>query len=178
MGFPMIIETERLCLEPFADRHLAGLHALSSDPEVMRFIGPVQTLEETRSAISKASERWQRLGYGWWAIRESASKRIIGAACLQNIANDEDAPLEIGWRLAPLARRKGYATEAGRAAINFAFDGVRTSLVLAVANQENKASHRVMQRLGMTYRGIETHYGLPLTTYAKYCQDGDGGTAL
>lgn len=164
----MIIETKRLCLEPFAERHLTGLHALDSDPDVMRFLGPVKTVDETRDAIARVSERWQRLGYGWWAMTEISSGSVIGAACLQNIANVDDAPLEVGWRLAPSARGKGYATEAGKAAMDFAFDCIGTSLVLAVADQENTASHRVMQRLGMTYRGVETHYDQPLTTYVKY----------
>lgn len=164
----MILETERLRLEPFSEKHLEGLHLLDSDPDVMRYLGPLKTREETKEGIARVSERWDRLGYGWWALIEKTSNDLIGAACVQNTANVEGAPLEIGWRLAPSARGQGYATEAGRAAIQFAFDQLNADFVLAVADQENTASHSVMQRLGMSYRGIETHYDDQLTTYVKY----------
>ena len=164
----MILETERLRLEPFAQQHVAGLHAMDSDPEVMRFIGPVRTLDETIEGIARVSERWQRLGYGWWAVVDKASREILGAACVQYIANVEGAPLEVGWRLATSAQGQGYATEAGSAALQFAFGHLHADLVLAVADQKNTASHNVMRRLGMSYRGIETHYDLPLTTYVKH----------
>lgn len=164
----MRLETERLRMEPFAPEHAEGLHVMNSDPEVMRYIGPVQTLEETKAGITRVGERWDRLGYGWWAVIEKASGAIIGAACVQDTGHVPGAPLEIGWRLVPAAQGKGYATEAGLAAMDFAFDQLKADLVLAVADQDNPASHKVMQRLGMTYRGIETHYDLPLTTYIKH----------
>ncbi|MEP5760687.1 MAG: GNAT family N-acetyltransferase [Litoreibacter sp.] len=164
----MKLETERLLLEPFSLEHLAGLHSINGDPDVMRYLGPINSIEETREGITRVTERWDRLGYGWWAALEKVSGHVIGAACVQNTANIDDAPLELGWRLATAAQGKGYAVEAGKAAMRFAFDQLNADLVLAVADQENIASHKVMQRIGMTYRGIETHYDEPLTTYVKH----------
>lgn len=164
----MKIATERLLLEPFELKHLNGLHAMDSDPDVMRFLGPLKTLKETEAAITRIAERWKQFGYAWWALVEKKSSAIVGAACVQNTANVPDAPLEIGWRLATAAQGKGYATEAGQAAMDFAFDGLGAEYVLAVADQKNAASHKVMQRLGMTYRGVELHYDAQLTTYVRY----------
>lgn len=95
---------------------------------------------------------------------EKGSGDLIGAVCVQHVATVEEAPLEVGWRMRPVAHGKGYATEAGKAAMQFAFDHLKADLVLAVADRENIASHKVMQRLGMTLRGTETHYGVPMTT--------------
>ena len=164
----MILETDRLRMEPFAPAHTDGLYAMNSDPEVMRHVGPVQTLEEVKTGITRVAERWARLGYGWWALIEKSSGDVVGAACVQDTGHIAGAPLEVGWRLLPEAQGKGYATEAGQAAMNFAFETLKADLVLAVADQDNPASHKVMQRLGMTFRGIETHYDLPLTTYVKH----------
>ncbi|WP_166417797.1 GNAT family N-acetyltransferase [Cochlodiniinecator piscidefendens] len=164
----MKVVTQRLVLEPFAPKHLKGLHALDRDPDVMRFLGPLKTLQETEASITRVSERWKQLGYAWWALVERKSDAIIGAACVQNTANVPGAPLEIGWRLATAAQGKGYATEAGQAAMDFAFESLDAEYVIAVADQRNIASHKVMQRLGMTYRGIETHYDEYLTTYVRY----------
>ncbi len=164
----MKIETERLLLEPFELGHLNGLHAMDSDPDVMRFLGPLKTMKETEAAITRVAERWKQLGYAWWALVEKKSSAIVGAACVQNTANVPEAPLEIGWRLATAEQGKGYATEAGQAAMDFAFDHLGAEYVIAVADQENTSSHKVMQRLGMTYRGIEPHYDAQLTTYVRY----------
>ncbi|WP_458793011.1 GNAT family N-acetyltransferase [Yoonia sp. MH D7] len=164
----MKLDTERLRLEPFAPEHASGLHAMDSDSEVMRYIGATKTLVETNEGIIRVAERWERLGYGWWAIIEKGTGDLVGAACVQDAGHVEGAPLEIGWRLIASAQGKGYAAEAGEAAMNFAFHHLNVDLVIAVADQDNIASHKVMKRLGMTYQGIQVHYDLPLITYVKH----------
>ncbi|WP_282610415.1 GNAT family N-acetyltransferase [Pelagibius sp. Alg239-R121] len=165
-----IIETERLILEPFSPSHAETLNAMNADPEIMRYIGgrSVETLEETKAAIARVDARWKNLGYSWWAILHRKEKEIIGAACVQNLANNEGAPLEIGWRLKSEFQGQGFATEAGQAAIDFAFEHLGVDYLVAVAHPDNKASHRVMERLGMTYVGIEEHYDAPCVVYALH----------
>ena len=133
--------------------------------------GEAELLSKTQSTIARVRERWGRLGYSWWAIFERDSEEVIGAACLQNVANVEGAELEIGWRLSTSATGKGFATEAGKAAADYAFDVIGVDHVIAVAHPDNIASHRVMQRVGMTYRGIETHYDEDCTTYVMHKTD-------
>lgn len=160
-----VIETERLILEPYHPSQAEALNDLNADPEVMRYIGGPETLEETRAAIARVQARWERYGFSWWAVRLRESGDIIGAACLQHLAHEEGAPLEIGWRLKPEYHGKGFATEAGQAAADFAFGPVGVDHIVAVAHRDNTASQRVMERLGMTYRGIEVHYGEPCAVY-------------
>jgi RimJ/RimL family protein N-acetyltransferase len=162
-----VIETPRLRLVPFAQAHAPALNAINNEPSVMEFLsnGTPETLQETIAAITRVLVRWQRLGYGWWAVFDRLTNDIIGAACVQNTANTDNAPLEIGWRLTNNSRGKGFATEAGQAAIDFAFGNLGADHVVSVADPRNIASHKVMIRLGMTYRGIETHYDVPCTTY-------------
>jgi RimJ/RimL family protein N-acetyltransferase len=161
------LQTTRLRLEPFSQAHAAALNILDSDPAVMRFIGDgsTRTLDQTKAAIGRVQERWERLGYAWWTLFERQTGDAIGAACLQHLANEEGAPLEIGWRLRPDKQGKGYATEAGRAILRFAFRKVGADEVLAVAHPDNVSSRKVMERLGMTDEGIETHYGQPCIVY-------------
>ena len=165
-----IITTDRLRLEPFAPGHATALNAINNEPQVMEFLtfGQPQPIAETRTAIARVQDRWVRLGYGWWAVILRETDTIIGAACLQHVANVDSAELEIGWRLTTSATGHGYATEAGKAAANYAFDTVGADHVIAVANPANVASHRVMERIGMTLRGIETHYDEPCTTYVLH----------
>ncbi len=127
--------------------------------------GKPETRDETLTRIRLVRERWKTLHFGWWALIRRDTEKIIGAACLQHVANDPAAPLEIGWRLTGTATGNGYATEAGKAAATYAFDKICVDQVIAVAHQRNIASHRVMERIGMRFRGIEMHYNEPCKTY-------------
>lgn len=162
------ITTERLYLTPFAPAHAADLQDLNSDPQVMRYLGGPVSRAEGDAVMARAQARWRKYGYGWWAVLLRDGGPLVGAACLQNLAHVEDAPLEIGWRLMPRYHGKGYAIEAGRAAMAFGFDRIGVDRLVAVAHPDNVASHKVMQRLWMNYRGIETHYDEPCVVYDIY----------
>jgi len=163
----MDLETPRLKLEPYDDSHYEGLRVMDSDAGVMRYItgGIVKTPEETWEGIRRVQARWEKYNFSWWAIREKSSGVIVGAACLQHLANVEGAPLEIGWRLVPEHNGKGYATEAAQAIVDYAAEQVGATYLVAVADPENIPSQRVMQRLGMTYKAIEQHYDVPCVVY-------------
>lgn len=162
-----IIETERLRMEPFSSSHTSALNALNADPDIMRYIGEgtTETLEETKATIERVSDRWKRFGYSWWVLIQLKDNEIVGSACVQNLAHKAEAPLEIGWRLIPKYQGLGFATEAGQAAIEFAFGTLGATYLVAVAHPQNKSSHRVMERLGMNYVGIEEHYDQPCIVY-------------
>ncbi|KQI72232.1 guanosine monophosphate synthetase [Loktanella sp. 5RATIMAR09] len=161
------ILTERLRMEPFAIGHAPALNAINNEPQVMEFLtfGKPETPDETLTKIHLVRERWETLNFGWWALIRRDTEDIIGAACLQHVANDPDAPLEIGWRLTETATGSGYATEAGKAAATYGFETIGLDQIIAVAHQKNIASHRVMERIGMRFRGVETHYNEPCKTY-------------
>jgi len=128
-GCQMDLETARLRLEPFNGSYYKGLRVMDNDSGVMRCInkGIVKTPAETWESIRRVQARWDKYGFSWWAIKEKASGDIVGAACLQHLANAENAPLEIGWRLVPEQNGKGYATEAAKAIIDFAVEQTGTT---------------------------------------------------
>ncbi|EAA8947369.1 N-acetyltransferase [Salmonella enterica] len=163
----MDLETPRLKLEPYDDSHYEGLRVMDSDVVVMRYItgGIVKTPEETWEGIRRVQARWDKYNFSWWAIKEKSSGVIVGAACLQHLANVDGAPLEIGWRLVQEHNGKGYATEAAQAIIDYAAEQVGANYLVAVADPENIPSQRVMQRLSMTYKAIEQHYDVPCVVY-------------
>jgi len=167
-----ILSTARLQLQPFDDHHYDGLRALNTSPEVMRYItGRPETVEETTALIARVKAAWATLGYSWWAFIESDSGRLIGSGCIQNIERNPANPLEIGWRLAPEAQGKGYATEAAQAMGNFAFDTLHAPQLVAVCHLQNTDSEKMMRRLGMTYRGVERWYNTDTTVYTVTAYD-------
>ncbi|WP_345827975.1 GNAT family N-acetyltransferase [Erwinia sp. HDF1-3R] len=171
----MDLETERLKLEPYHPSHYEGLRIMEGDPQIMRYIsnGKVKTPDETWDGINRVMQRWETYGFSWWAIREKMSGMVVGAACLQHLANVEGAPLEIGWRLIADYHGNGYATEAARAIIEFAAGHVGATYLVAVADPKNSASQRVMQRLGMTFKAIEQHYDVPCVVYELQLHRGE-----
>jgi RimJ/RimL family protein N-acetyltransferase len=91
----------------------------------------------------------------------------LGVVSTQHIENNPAKPIEIGWRLRSEHWGKGYATEAGQAMLRFAFDQVGVPEVYTVANPENQASLRVIERLDMRYVGLRSFYGSMCVTYVK-----------
>lgn len=165
-GAMTILTTDRLRLEPFADAHLDGLHEMNRDPAVMRFLtGRAETREDTAAGIERVKARWAECGYSWWAFIEHDSGQIVGAGCIQHLGRDAANPLEIGWRLRQDRWGRGLASEAARTMADWAFDHLKTPLLVAVCAVDNHASAKVMQRLGMRYRGIERWYDADDSVY-------------
>jgi len=161
-----ILHTQRLRLEPLSDKHQNALFALNSDPDVMRYItGRPQNLEEVRTMIERVKRHWAEFGCSWWAWISINSGELIGAGCIQPLAHQPGNGLEIGWRLRRDKWGQGYASEAARAMAAFAFDTLHSPDLTAVCHPDNAASARVMERLGMQFRGIEKWYDTDTSAY-------------
>jgi RimJ/RimL family protein N-acetyltransferase len=150
-----VLHTARLRFEPMADAHLGGLHAMNADPEVMRYIGgQPETRDETRAMIARVQARWDRFGFGWWTLLDSTSGAVVGAAGVHYLGHDPVRPHEIGWRLARAYWGRGLATEAGDAVLRHVFETLDAPLACAIRHPANRASQRVMARLGMRHAGF------------------------
>ena len=158
------LETERLRIRPFVPSEDAeAMHELWSDPEAMRFVpgGAQQTVDGTRERLQAAGERATG-GWGFWALEEREA-RVVGGAGLFPLAWQEPE-IELAYHVVPSAWGRGYATEAGAALLDAAW---RTGLdhVVAVAFEENVASTRVMQKLGMRFDGHVAYRGFDAVRY-------------
>lgn len=172
-----ILHTARMRLEPITGEHLDGVYAMDRDPEVMRYIsGNPATREQTAAWIARVQRCWAVWGTSWWAFIEPISGRVAGAGCIQYARREAELPadleslrcnpLEIGWRLHPDFWRQGLASEAALRMAAFAFDSLAAPELIAVRHPDNAASARVMDRLRMRYRGLETWYGVMGATHA------------
>jgi RimJ/RimL family protein N-acetyltransferase len=145
------LETTRLVLRPIAEADLDGFAAMYGDPEVMRHMGDGRPL--TRAATWRTMAlflgHWALRGYGQWALVEKATGRLVGRAGLWN--PDGWPGLEVGWLLDRPAWGRGFATEAGRAALAWAFEVLGARRVISVIAPDNVRSIRVAERLGETF---------------------------
>lgn len=146
------LQTDRLILRRWKDSDLEPWAAMNADPEVREHLGEVMTREQSDGSVARFLEEYDARGYGWLAVEVRETGAFIGFAGLDEV--DEEMPftgVEIGWRLAREAWGRGYATEAARAILAFAFDTLALPEVLALTTATNTRSQAVMKRLGMTY---------------------------
>jgi ribosomal-protein-alanine N-acetyltransferase len=160
------IETERLRIrpvEPEADAE--PLYELWGDPEAMRFVRPASaSVEEVRERLESIVE-WTRSGWGLWALEERETGRLAGLAGLFPLAR-EGPEIELAYHVLPSRWRRGYAAEAGAALLDAAWRETDLDHVVAVAFEENRASTRVMEKLGMTYEGPTRYLEHELVRYS------------
>jgi ribosomal-protein-alanine N-acetyltransferase len=142
------LETERLRLTALGDRHFEAYASMLADANSTRFVGDGQPLDRMNAWRSMAMllGHWALRGYGMWALERRDSGEFVGRVGLHHPEGWPD--LELGWMLLPEHRRHGYATEAGRAALDFAFSKVKASRAISLIRVGNSASERVARRLG------------------------------
>jgi RimJ/RimL family protein N-acetyltransferase len=143
------LETERLILREWRNEDFEPLAQFLADEDVMRYLSgkPLSRSDAWRS-MSMSIGHWFLRGYGVWAVERKADKAFI---CRIGLLNPEGWPgLEVGWTLGKPYWNQGYATEAGRAAMNYGFLTQSVDRLISVIDPRNTASQAVAQRLGET----------------------------
>ena len=106
---------------------------------------------------------WHLRGYGQWTVIEKTTGLIVGRVGLWN---PEGWPgLELGWVIRRSHWDRGYATEASREAIAFAFDNVGADHVISLIQPDNVRSIRVAEKIGERFERILTHDGRDTQIY-------------
>jgi RimJ/RimL family protein N-acetyltransferase len=145
------LRTARLLLRPWRDSDLAAFAELNADPQVMEFFPAVLTRAESDEVAARVRRAFDERGYGLWAIEVPGVAEYIGFTGLSRPRFEAHFTpcVEIGWRLAAPHWGRGYATEASRAALRFAFEAVKLEEVVSFTVPENRRSIAVMEKLGL-----------------------------
>jgi [ribosomal protein S5]-alanine N-acetyltransferase len=152
--FPL--QTERLLLREIRAEDETDVHDYASDPEVARLMiwGP-NTREATREFLTRALAaqlQWPRPNVGL-AIELRSERRLIGSIELR-ISDEANRTADFGYVLNRKYWGHGYMTEAARAVLNVAFNELQLHRVWATCHVRNRASLRVMEKLGMRREGL------------------------
>jgi RimJ/RimL family protein N-acetyltransferase len=147
------LETERLNLRLFCQSDLDTYAAMCGDVEVMRYLGdgkPLSRAEAWRH-MALIIGHWQLRGFGMWAVEEKGTGRLIGRV---GAWFPEGWPgKEIAWTLCRESWGRGFATEAARAAMAYAFTTLDWPEVISLIRPANAASIRVAERIGEQLSG-------------------------
>ena len=146
------IETERLYLRQWQASDFAPFAEMNADPEVMEYFPKLLTTSMSNTIAKKCQSLIDDNGWGFWAVSLKETDTFIGMVGLNNANADMpfSPAVEIAWRLDNDYWGLGYATEAARASLNFAFVELGIEEVVSFTAVINKRSQLVMERLGMT----------------------------
>jgi RimJ/RimL family protein N-acetyltransferase len=146
------LRTQRLLLRQWRDEDLEPFAELNADPETMRYFPAPPSREESDALAEHARRHIAEEGWGLWAVEVAGAADFIGFVGLARPSFEEHftPAVEVGWRLARRHWRRGYATEAGRAALAYGFEELRLNEIVSFTSGLNEPSWRVMERLGMS----------------------------
>ncbi len=145
------LETERLKLRAWQESDLQPFAELNADKDVMHYFPSVLTREQSDNLADKFQHLILDHGWGFWAVELKATGQFIGFTGLNTQPEQFifSPCVEIGWRFAKQYWHQGYATEAAKACLKFAFETLQLKEVVSFTAVHNTASEHVMQRLGM-----------------------------
>ena len=161
-----MIETERLELRRLRSGDEGDLVDLYADPEVRRFISSAGQFDgaEATTRVASADEDWAG-GRRTLMVHERATGRFLGRIAI--IDWSQFGETEVGWVFAERGRGRGYATEAARAAQEWAFEQLGIPYVIALIRPDNAASIAVAERLGMSPIRNDELFGIPVVVYSR-----------
>ncbi len=150
------LETDRLVIRTWSDDDRPAFKTLMADPEVTRYVhhGKPYTDEEVEQWFVRQANQITQFDMCMGAVVEKSSGRVIGLSGVQPLGTTDD--LEIGWIFARETWGRGYATEAGAAAMRHVLETLARPRVVAIIDPDNEPSKRVATRLGMTYEARYT----------------------
>jgi ribosomal-protein-alanine N-acetyltransferase len=151
----MVLETKRLGLREFVESDWKTVLDYQNDPRYLRFY-PWQrrTEAEVRAFVQNFIE-WQNYLQRYkfqWALILKDSGQLIGNIGIRK-ENSSDHQAEIGYEINPKFWGQGYASEAALAVRNFGFQKLGLHRIWAHCLEENSASRRVLEKIGMRLEG-------------------------
>lgn len=149
------LETKRLKLRQWKESDLPLFATMNADPVVMEYYPSILSETESNAMANKLKEFISERSWGFWAAETKKEKQFIGFVGLHKPTYDLPVTpcVEIGWRLGKEYWGKGYATEAGRESLRFAFEALKLSEVYSFTSVSNIRSRSVMERLKMMNTG-------------------------
>jgi len=151
-----MLKTLRLTLNVATIKDAAAMMKLNSDPEVVRFTGEgaLHSIQEAEAVIQeRLLPQFEKYQMGRFSVFLKDGT-YIGWCGLRFFP--ETGEVDLGYRFMKQYWGQGYASEAARACLEYGFEKLKLKRILAKSMPENIASLKVIQKMGMTFRGINT----------------------
>ena len=142
-----LFSSERLNFREISIADASWFFELNQDQDVIKFTGDTSfmSIAETKAFLEEYVKCYNKYGMGRWAISLKSTNEILGWCGLKKHSNSE---VDLGFRIFKKHWNNGYATEAAKASINYGFKMLNIKSIHANHNNENKASKKVLEKLG------------------------------
>jgi len=171
-GVNLELETDRLFLRPLAQSDWEMALETFMDPEVMKFVADISSEEALAEEMKAAIRRGAGGRIGVWCVFQRETGEKLGTAALLPLPIEEDdtdwsllredqypdADIEVGYILKRSAWGNGYATEACRRLVQFAFEETELDEIVAVTDPRNATSQKVLGKCGFQDEGLRRAY--------------------
>lgn len=160
-----VLTTARLTLRGFRESDLDAYAAMQADAEVMRHLGAgadagrPRTRDQSWTSMALLMGQWALKGYGSFALEETETGRFIGRAGILHLAGWPEP--ELAYALARAAWGQGFAQEACRAILPWAFRATGAERIVSYVKPGNERSTRLLARLGAVREGMGELLGVP-----------------
>jgi RimJ/RimL family protein N-acetyltransferase len=161
-----VIETERLMLRRLTAGDAEAIFEVIGDPVAMQYYPQPYTREDAVIWVERNLRRYQEYGYGIFAMVLKSSGEVIGDCGLARQMVEGESMLEVGYHLQRLHWGRGYATEAARGCMDYAFTELGAEEVVSLIRPQNLPSRRVAERNGMQVVREVSFGELPHLLYA------------
>ena len=147
-----ILETDRLYLRELNVNDAESFYLLNLDKDVMKYTGesPFKNVEESRCFLQNY-DHYKKYGIGRWAVINKENEEFLGWCGLKFTENLNE--YDIGFRFFKKYWNKGYATESSKFCLNYGMNELQLNRIVGRAMKKNKASIRVLEKIGLTYEG-------------------------
>ncbi len=144
-----MIQTTRLKLEIWAERHRRPFTLMHADADVMADQGGPIVVANALEKFDRYQRAWTLHGTSRWAVEDLDGVFLgyTGVMFRDDVEHPLGAHHEIGWRFCQDAWSKGYASEAASCALKHAWETLNVSEIMSYTAPDNLRSQKVMQRL-------------------------------
>jgi RimJ/RimL family protein N-acetyltransferase len=166
-GVSFVLEMARLRLREFVPEDADALEVVLGDPVAMQYYPAPLDRKAVEFWIEKNMERCRHNGHGLWAMLLKQSGELIGdcGCVLQEVEGRNE--VEVVYHVRRDLWGKGYATEAARSCMQYAFSVLGVERVISMVRPENVQSRRVAEKNGLICEKIVFWRGYDHCIYAK-----------
>jgi RimJ/RimL family protein N-acetyltransferase len=162
-----VLETPRLWLREFVPEDADALEGILGDAETMQYYPAPFPRAEIEGWIRRNLVRYRNYGFGVWAMSLKGTDEVIGdCGCyVRDVA--DNCEIEMAWHVRRDLWGRGYATEAARHCIEYAFSSLGAERIIALVRPENTSSCRVAEKSGMNCEKVIFWRGYDHCVYVK-----------
>jgi len=162
---PERFETQRLMARRIDGRDRPHYLRLYTDRDVARTLGGVRSVAWIAERHDQAIAHWQTHGFGEYLLFDRVTREFVGRVLLRELEIQGARHVELGYAFLPQYWNRGFGTEAANAVINIGFQTIGLDHIIAFALPTNRASSRIMEKIGMRFWCEDIHDGEPHIFY-------------